>query len=58
MELQSYKAEVQRLEEFVEQGKRKELAIFEELGQLRTTYDATCEEGERLKSELRFQKGV
>jgi chromosome segregation ATPase len=58
VELQTHKAEVQRLEELAEQGKRKELAIFEELGQLRTTYESTCEEGERLKSELRFQKGV
>jgi Tfp pilus assembly protein PilN len=42
-DLQGLKNELRRYEDIIEQGKRKESAVCEELNQLRSAYESTCE---------------
>ncbi len=42
-ELQNYKTEIQRMEDLIEQGKRRELIIYEELTQLKNSFETVSD---------------
>ncbi len=55
-ELFQVKAEVTRLEDYIDQLKTKENVINENLSQLRDVHEITSDEAEKYKSEAKFKQ--